>query len=320
MRSSPVIWVLLDNRAGNNNQSIGLAEALGVDFITKQICYNSLAKLPNFLRSTSFLAIDKASKEAIYAPYPDLIIAAGRKLAPVARYIKKKSAGKTKLVQIMWPESAISYFDLIAVPKHDNKKPAKNIVEIIGAINRINEDILDKHRAKWAMKFVDLPSPKITLLIGGNTKKGDFTIKHAEDLIQKTNKLAAKLGGCVLATNSRRTSKKVSEFIKNNLTCEQHFHDIESDKENPYFGYLAVADHIIASGDSISMCSEACSTGKAVYIYSTADTTPKKHQKFHKTLYNSNAATELGKAQIVSNYKPLNEAARLANIVKDKLL
>ena len=37
--------------------------------------------------------------------------------------------------------------------------------------------------------------------------------------------------------------------------------------ENPYFGLLALGRIIVVTSDSISMISEACFTGKPVYVY-----------------------------------------------------
>ena len=37
--------------------------------------------------------------------------------------------------------------------------------------------------------------------------------------------------------------------------------------ENPYFGYLALTDEIIVTGDSMSMLTEACATRKPVHIF-----------------------------------------------------
>ena len=39
--------------------------------------------------------------------------------------------------------------------------------------------------------------------------------------------------------------------------------------ENPYFGYLSVADAIVVTADSMSMMAEACTAGCPVYLYDT---------------------------------------------------
>jgi hypothetical protein len=41
----------------------------------------------------------------------------------------------------------------------------------------------------------------------------------------------------------------------------------QDDADNPYLGFLALANAIIATGDSMSMLAEACSAGRPVYIF-----------------------------------------------------
>lgn len=316
-KDNPVIWVLADDRAGNVNQALGVAEALDIPFEVKQINYTKSARLPNIIRGASLMGIDLAKTSELDSPWPDIVIAAGRKTAPVARYIKKISGGKTKLVQLMWPGFPHGDFDLIATPKHDDIAPGGRVINTIGAPNRITQKILDSKREKWLKEFAHMPSPRIAVLIGGTTKKGKFTEEHAHDLVDKINLFMQEKGGSLLITNSRRTGEKPTEVIKHGIKCKFHFHDFHSSNENPYFGYLAISDAIIVSGDSISMCSEACSTGKPVYIYAPENITPDKHRNFHQNLYEKGYAKPLTGEKSRWKYTPLEDAKKLAEIIKE---
>ncbi len=316
MDNQPKIWVLADDRAGNVNQALGLAEALELPFETKKIVYTKSAGLPNFLRGSSLIGVNLADSSEIKAPWPDIIIAAGRKTGPIARYIKKMSGGKSKIVQLMLPGFPSGDFDLIVTPKHDGFSNNKKIINTIGATNRITMEKISHDKEKWQAKFANLPKPRIALLIGGTTKKGTFTIEHALDLADKASKFANSKGGSLLITNSRRTGDEATRILKEKITAKFHFHDFNSKDENPYFGYLGISDAIIASGDSISMCSEACSTGKPVYIYAPADITPEKHQNFHKNLYTNGYAKPLTGEWVAWNNKTLCDTNDIAQIIK----
>ena len=100
------IWVLTDDRAGNNAQALGVAESTGFAVETKRVYYTKCAVLPNFLRGATTLGVARETLNEIKPPYPDFVVAAGRRAAPLARYVKKKSAGKTKIVQLMFPGKA----------------------------------------------------------------------------------------------------------------------------------------------------------------------------------------------------------------------
>ena len=52
------IWLLTDDRAGNVNQLLGIAEALGEPWERKEIRYNRWVRLPNLLRGAGLIGID----------------------------------------------------------------------------------------------------------------------------------------------------------------------------------------------------------------------------------------------------------------------
>lgn len=313
------IWVLADDRAGNVSQCIGVAEALDMPFEVKQIRYNRLVTLPNILRGASLLGLDKTQSATLEAPWPDLVIAAGRRTAPIARYIKRQSQGKTRLVQIMWPSIPSGDFDLIAVPNHDKKREGSHIFPMTGSPNRITPALLAQAQEQWQQAFSHLPKPLIALIVGGNTKNHVFTPEHAKFLGERASALANHLGGALLVTTSRRTEEKSAQALLEMLTCPYYIYDWRTSEKNPYFGYLACAEAIIVTGDSMSMCSEATATGKPVYIYAPEGATSPKHVRLHQELYNKEWARPLANASSgFSPYLPENSAKQLADEIKHR--
>lgn len=312
---SPTIWILADDRPGNVNQCLGVAEALNLPYEQKNIRYNNFTKLPNLLQGSSLWSVNRQQSDVLEAPFPDIVIAAGRRTAPIARYIKRHS-GKTKLVQLMWPGSPSQDFDLIAVPEHDNMPHRQNVLPIVGSPNRITLPRLEEEKEKWLPKFLGFPSPRIALLVGGNTKKHRFTPAYAHELGILANALAKEQNGSLLITTSRRTEDAAAKALMDTLTCPHHLHDWRSTEENPYFGYLSCADMIIATGDSMSMCSEAVATGKPVFIYSPPAITAKKHGRLHQHLIDLGYAKRLTDQWSEWSYTPQNPAFDIAKAVK----
>ena len=91
MVNNSIIWVLIDERPGNRSQALGVAEALNLPYTVKNISYNFLMQLPNTLLGRSMVGLDALSHKKLTPPWPQLVIAAGRRSAPVALSIKKKS-------------------------------------------------------------------------------------------------------------------------------------------------------------------------------------------------------------------------------------
>ena len=83
-------------------------------------------------------------------------------------------------------------------------------------------------------------------------------------------------------TASRRTGDTNAAILRDALsTCPAYVWDGEGD--NPYFGFLGLADTIVVTADSVSMVSEACATGKPVYVVELEGGSA-KFARFHEGL------------------------------------
>ncbi len=288
------VWVLSDNRPGNTNQSLGVAESLGYKYEIKNISYNIIGKLPNFIRKNSLLGVSKQKSSNFAPPFPDIAIAAGRKLTPILQYIKKNS-NNTITVQLMWPGAPYNYIDIIAIPKHDGVKNLNNVIYTFGAPNRINKELLEKESKNNF--FSGYKKPIIGLLLGGDTKQKKFSDTAISDFVESINNIIKSSNASVIATSSRRTPEKLIQSLKDS---NQDIYLYEWEKENdfnPYTAILANADYLVVTGDSVSMCSEACSTGKPVFIYDHENITTYKMKKFIQELFKTGYAKPLSKKE-----------------------
>jgi mitochondrial fission protein ELM1 len=313
------VWVLADDRAGNVGQCVGVAEALGQPFEIKQIRYGRLGRLPNLLRGASLLGVTADSRTALVAPWPRLVIAAGRRTAPVARWIKRQSGAK--LVQIMDPgPGGRDEFDLIAVPGHDGDKLAgRNVLPITGAPHRVTPAKLAEAAEVWRPRFAHLPRPWIGLIVGGTTKSRVFTAEMAAELGRRVAALAASSGGSVLVTTSRRTAAEAEQALLAALPEPRFVHSWAAGGDNPYFGFLSLADALVVTGESVSMACEACATPAPVYLYAPDALVVPKHARLHAELYALGCARPLGETWERWSHPPLNSAGAIAQAIQEKL-
>ena len=285
------VWVLADDRAGNVNQLLGVAEALGWPYEIKEIRYNKWIKLPNWLLGSSMLALNSNLKQGLQKPWPDVVLSAGRRSFPIARAIKRLSRGKTKIVQLMQPGKSVArYADLVVLPDHDKKTSARNTLVVTGAPHRITQERLKNEKKQWEKVLGNLPKPRIALLVGGSTKGKVFTPEMGQKLVKA---IASLKPGSVMTTTSRRTPSDIVDSLQNKLPQNRFFYRFGDKSENPYFGLLAWADSIVVTGDSISMCSECCGTNKPVYIFAPEGMVSEKHARFLNKLYEKGYATDL---------------------------
>src|SRR6185369_5995781 len=93
------VWLLLGDKAGDNAQLRVLAAGLNVPVVEKPLTFNRLYRIPNVLLGATLSSV-AAGRDELQSPWPDLILASGRRSVPVARWIKQQSSGRTKLVHL----------------------------------------------------------------------------------------------------------------------------------------------------------------------------------------------------------------------------
>lgn len=283
------VWALVDDRAGHNGQVLGVIGKLGLPYQLKRLEYNMWGRtLPLQLQGASLRGLSKRAAP-IVAPWPKLVIAAGRRTLPVLRYIKKMSPS-TITVYLMWPGRADD-IDLIVAPEHDHPPSLPNVIRTLAPLHAVTSETLASARQAWNAQFSHLPRPWVALSLGGNTKHGEYTANDWRTVITAAQQLAGQ--GSLLVTTSRRTPADAVKLAGTLIGIPHLLHRWDIDKDNPYLGMLASADSIVVTGDSLSMCAEACVSGKPVYIYAPEKIIPEKHKKLHAALYARNMARPL---------------------------
>ena len=315
----PRIWALLDHRTGNRNQVLGVAEALGLSFKTRELEYSKASAFPNVVLGASFAGLTRSSWTKLVPPWPDVVLAAGRRSAPIARKIKQLTGNATFLVQLMYPGGAgLDEFGLVAAPRHGHMKKAANVMATTGAPHRVTPDRLAEAAERWAPQFAHLPHPRIAILMGGSTRRRRFAEVAARRLGRDVAATARAAGGALLISTSRRTGS-VGAALLAAADAPRHVFAWGAKGENPFMGYLALADAIIVTGDSASMCTEACATPAPVYIFAPPETTQDKHARLHAELYKLGLARPFAGRIEPWTHPPLNPAADIADEIRRRL-
>lgn len=324
--SQPLIWVLADQRQGTANQCLGVADAMGGGYQIKTIRHSALARLPNLFLGGGLAGLEGALRGHIGPPWPDLVISGGRRCAPIARYIKRQSrlAGTRPsfLAHIMHPGPGAGGFDLIAVPRHDRAGTGDNLFPVTGAPHRVNADALAAAQEEWQARFDGFARPLVGLLIGGATRRKPFRDAHATALGAKVGTLTSAVGGSLVITTSPRTGAAagpVAEAAAGAGAAAQLIHQWSPQGDNPYLGILALADLLVVTGDSVSMCTEACAAAKPVYIYAPAGFSIAKHARFQADLFAKGYARPLSNSFETWEHPPLNPSGEIAAEIRRRM-
>ena len=300
-------WIITEGMIGTQNQCVGVAEALGITPIIKKIGlrqpWKTLSPWLQFENSNSFTP-------PLSPPWPDLLIASGRKSIAASRYIKKHSSGKTFTVQIQDPKTKPNQFDLVAVPFHDNSR-GNNIIVTDGAPNRITSEKLEQAKENFSHLFLASPSPRVAVLIGGNSNTHKMTPAITRRMVDNLKELDASL----MITASRRTGEENLKLIQQELNTGSNF-IWNNEGENPYWGMLAWADYILVTSDSVSMLSDAATTGKPTYVIALEGSSA-KFDRFHTHFQKIGASKPFEGKLEPWRYTPLNDAQKIANFIKE---
>jgi len=268
--------LLTSHRIGDNNQVLALAEALGWPFETKRLTYRTnklLTKLiSNQVLGVTLAGIDKRKSSELHPPWPDLVVSAGRDNEPVARWIQKQSGGRSRLVHMGRPWAPLSAFDLIVTTPQYFLPQRQNILTNALPLHRVTPQRLRDAAIQWAPRVAHLKRPYTAVLVGGNSGHLVLDACKGRRLGQLANKLCEASGGSLLISNSARTPGPAYDALCAELTAPAHiYHWADGADSNPYFGYLALADQIVVTGESVSMLTEASSTGKPLFIFDLGD-------------------------------------------------
>lgn len=267
--STPSVWILTDDRPGNSTQSLGLAEALSWPFTVKELIF--LPKTPRFPQwsQATLLGLDLERSSPITPPWPDLVIAAGKRNASIARWIGNQSHGRTRLIHLGRKGGHIpDPFDVVVTPTYCQLPPHPKRIETAGPLTRVTPEKLAQAKKAFPELWGDSPTPHVLLLVGGATTRFKFDAELATKLCEAVNAFTKNAGGTLRVLTSRRTGQEATVALK--ATLEQPSQLLEwvpGNPLNPYLAYLASADVIVVTGESESMLAEVAATGKPMYIY-----------------------------------------------------
>ena len=252
------VWILLGNRTGDDNQLRALATALGLPFETRTLRYNGLRHFP-LLRDEHLLHLTRDTRSTLLPPWPDLVIGLGYESLPAARYIRRQSRGRTRVIQIGNPRCAIDDINLVIATPQYPLPDATNLLRIPLPIgNPARAVTATQEEEDWLQS---MPRPRRLVAVGGSTRQWKVDERQLELAIRHLREARAHSGGSVIAVTSRRTPPEIKHSLERLLSgdAEACVHDV------PRFAtLLARCDEFHVTADSVSMLSEAILTGKPV--------------------------------------------------------
>lgn len=236
------IHVLSDGKPGHENQSFGLAEAIGrLHPVTTSKIHLAGLRGP-------FARLKKAFKESEHLPKPQLLVGAGHAVHPALLALSR--AHDIPSVLLMKPTLPAALFDLCLVPEHDLKgrEPQDHVIPTIGALNRVKPpDGRPRHGG--------------LILLGGPSSSHGWDAAAVESAIQAI--VSAGKDRSWRITDSRRSPAGSLEALTKACPALAAYPHGDTGRDwLPQM--LAEAAEVWVTEDSISMIYEALSSGANV--------------------------------------------------------
>jgi KDO2-lipid IV(A) lauroyltransferase len=238
--------------------------SVSCNFTGRATCQGCMACLRSCLTADSYSRIAKIK--------PDIIISCGSSTQAINRILALENQAKS--VVIMKPVlQSCRAFDLVIAPRHDDPPVLKNVVVTRGALNLVDEpylktqgDLLERHTGPLGRN-----TPVIGVLLGGDSKNFKLEPALVQKVIGAVLDAGRRLNAELLVTTSRRTPAAAQNIVKEALTGEPRvrFLVLANEKNFDFAvgGILAKSDILVISPESISMVSEAASSGKHVIVF-----------------------------------------------------
>jgi mitochondrial fission protein ELM1 len=245
-------------------QGLGVLEAMGLVPEIRRVAPRAI-----FALAMPWGPIDPAEAPGragspIAPPFPDLLVASGRRAIPYVRAVKQASAERTFTVVLKDPRTGAGAADLLWVPEHDRLR-GPNVIATLTGPHRISAERLAAARTAPDPRLAALPGPRVAVLAGGDSRHHRFRPED-EDRLARGLENIAETGASLMITASRRTPEALAQRLRRIVGEGRGFY-WDGTGENPYLAMLALADYIVVTADSTNMIGEAAATGAPVLVF-----------------------------------------------------
>ena len=248
-------WIITDGKAGMNVQACGVADALGLDYKMKIIAPTGVWRMASPWGPVAPSERFGAAGTQFAPPWPSVAIATGRLSIPYLRALRKKAGPQTFTVVLQDPKAGTGIADLIWVPAHDRLR-GSNVMTTETSPHSFTQARLAALRANMPADIAALPKPRIAVILGGKNAVYKYRDED-DDRFEKALQSLAALGASFMITPSRRTHDRLLRKVE--AATRDHPRVLwDGTGANPYPDFLAHADALIVTADSVNMTGEAC--------------------------------------------------------------
>lgn len=221
-------------------------------------------------------ALEPSCAETLTRTFADVVISCGASTAPVNVLLSAENRARSIVVMNPTP-IPLRRFSLAFVPVHDRLPPRANVVPTLGALTGVKNGHLlearERLRAHPRFRSDEPHTPAravLAVLFGGETSEYRVTEEFAASVMQDVLAACEDTDSACVVTTSRRTTPAVERWLTDHVAahprCRLLLLASRDQLDGTLEGMLGWAGAVVVTGESISMVSEACASGRPVVV------------------------------------------------------
>lgn len=259
------VWLLLGPKHGDNAQleavADALAERLPCDLRRVHLAFHRGELLVNLLLGVSTAGLSARARRSLPTDdTPDLLLTAGRRNEPVARWLQRRAGMRAALVHCGRPWTDPRRFDLVLSTTQyeldERRWPNVVVLPLPPAAPR---------PADGAPPAADAP---LLLVVGGDSGSKQLPPAGALTIFERSLALASALDRPLRVITSPRTRpESEAALLEAASAAGAEAHGWHADRStNPYERWLAEAGAFVVTEDSVSMVADAADHGRPMWF------------------------------------------------------
>ena len=301
--ASLVVWRFTDGRAGHENQTRGLLEALRA---LVPLDSHDVRVGGNRAQAWLDLLLARAPR-CTHLPDPDLLLGAGHR-THVPLLAAARARGGRRVI-VMRPSLPLCCFDLCLVPEHDGRPAGPRVMLTRGALNAV-------------VGRADKDETLALVLLGGPSAHCHWLESTVLDQVLAVVTEAASLNWTV--AGSPRTPASTLAALEKSLPDSVSIVRFEHTEPGWLASQVAAAGRVWVSQDSVSMVYEALTAGAATGLIELPLVSGSRVQRGVAGLIDEGLVVPFGRwrggTALSAPSQPLAEAARCAEEIARRWL
>jgi len=230
----PRVWALIGPRRGDAAQVRALVADLGLPAREIRVETNALREVPNALLGAT-RALLRDPQAGLVPPWPELVVGIGRRTVPLARWIRARSGGRTRLIHLGRPRAPLGAFDTVLSTAQYALPPAPGVVMLA---------------LPWQAPLSEPPASgparHVVAVLGGDSWSVRLTGATVDALVARARAAARARGLPLVATTAPRTPPALAARLAAALGPDERLYDwaAAEGRDNPYRADLAGAGEI----------------------------------------------------------------------------